>query len=178
MSSVDVAVRVVRHADLSQAEIAEILRLCSAVFKRDYTPYMGTFGGATHVLLRRQGLLTSHALWVTRWLQCGASATMRTAYVEAVGTSEQHRNQSYATTVMKRLAEEIRDFDLAALSTGSPGFYTRLGWQNWRGPLFIRTQEGLMPTPEHRAMVLFTRNTPALDLDSPLSAEWREGDLW
>ena len=178
MSTVDVTVRVVKHPDLSGDEKAEILRLCSAVFKRDYTPYMGTFGGATHVLLRRQGLLVSHALWVTRWLQCGASAPMRTAYVEAVGTSEQHRNQSYATTVMKRLAEKIRDFDLAALTTGIPDFYAKLGWQNWRGPLFIRTPEGLTPTPKHRAMVLFTRNTPPLELDAPLSAEWREGDLW
>ena len=140
---------------------------------------MDTFSGATHVLGRFQSTLVTHALWITRWLQYASLPPLRTAYVEAVATEHSYRNRGLATVIMKRLAEEIRYFDLGALSTGSHGFYARTGWQLWRGPLFIRTSNGLLPTrSEHGVMVLLLPNTPPLDLDAPLSAEWREGELW
>jgi aminoglycoside 2'-N-acetyltransferase I len=99
--------------------------------------------------------------------------------VEAVATDERYRKKGYASAVMKRLAEEIRDYDIGALSTGSCSLYARLGWQLWRGPLFIRTADGMIATPEEKGvMVLVLPKTLALDLDTPLSAEWREGELW
>jgi aminoglycoside 2'-N-acetyltransferase I len=58
------------------------------------------------------------------------------------------------------------------------GGYARLGWELWRGPLFVRTDAGLMPTPDEEVMILRLPRTTPLDLDSPLSAEWREGELW
>ena len=79
---------------------------------------------------------------------------------------------------MKRLAEEIRDFDIGALSTGSFDFYARLGWVSWRGPLCIRKGDELVPTPGDTVMVMSLPGTPDLDPDAPLSAEWREGELW
>jgi hypothetical protein len=85
---------------------------------------------------------------------------------------------------MRRLAEAIADqsircdFDLGALSPSDDGFYVRLGWETWRGPLSIRTATGSMPTPEDRVMILCLPGTPDLDLDAPLSAEWRDGELW
>jgi aminoglycoside 2'-N-acetyltransferase I len=49
----------------------------------------------------------------------------------------------------------------------------------WRGPLFIRTGARLDPTPEESVMILRLERTPAdLDLDEPLSAEWRTAELW
>jgi aminoglycoside 2'-N-acetyltransferase I len=56
--------------------------------------------------------------------------------------------------------------------------YTRLGWERWRGPLFIRTAERLLATPGETVMIHRLATTPALSLDDSLSAEWREGDLW
>jgi aminoglycoside 2'-N-acetyltransferase I len=80
---------------------------------------------------------------------------------------------------MKRLAQEIRAYDLGGLSPFSVAYYARLGWELWRGPLFIRTDDGLLPTLEAEdVMILRLPNTPDLDLDAPLSAEWREGELW
>jgi aminoglycoside 2'-N-acetyltransferase I len=79
---------------------------------------------------------------------------------------------------MKRLASAIRDFELGALSTGSHGFYERLGWQRWSGPLAMRTESGLVPTPSDELMVLVLPHTPTLDLSQPMTAEWREGELW
>ena len=77
-----------------------------------------------------------------------------------------------------RLAEEIQDFDLAALSPFSISYYEKLGWEPWRGPLLIRTDDGLLPTPDYEQATTGLPNTPELDLDAPLSAEWREGELW
>ena len=98
--------------------------------------------------------------------------------MEAVATDYRYRNKGFTTHLMRKLAEEIRHFDLGALSTSSYNFYARIGWQLWRGPLFIRTQERLVPTPNEHVMILILPNTPILDLDVPLSAEWREGELW
>jgi aminoglycoside 2'-N-acetyltransferase I len=167
-----------RH-QLSEDERSEILALCTQAFRRDYTPIYKTFQNPTHILGRYNGELVTHALWVTRWLQAGILPLMRTAFIEAVATELSHRNKGFATEIIKALAVEIQDFDFAALATGSSGFYTRLGWQLWRGQLFVREDNGLIPTPnEQGVMLLLLPNTPPLDLKAPLSSEWREGDLW
>jgi len=78
------------------------------------------------------------------------------------------------------LVDEIQDYELAALSPFSVEYYERLGWERWRGPLFIRTKEGnLLPSlDDEEVMILRLPKTPVLDLSAPLSAEWREGELW
>ena len=80
---------------------------------------------------------------------------------------------------MKRVADEIQDFDLSALSPFSVAYYERLGWQLWRGPLFLRTDSGLIRTPrDGDVMILRLPRTPNLDVNAPLSVERREGELW
>jgi hypothetical protein len=68
--------------------------------------------GATHVLGRNNGKLVSHAAWITRWLQIGSGAALRTAYVEAVATEPTCERRGFATTVMRRLQECIIDFEV------------------------------------------------------------------
>jgi aminoglycoside 2'-N-acetyltransferase I len=105
---------------------------------------------------------------------------LKTAYVEAVATLPAHQRNGYATRVMRRLVRSIRaSYKVAALSPATTGIYTRLGWQFWRGPLSIRLPSGEhRATPEESVMVLPLPGRPALNLDQPLSAEWREGELW
>jgi aminoglycoside 2'-N-acetyltransferase I len=158
---------------------SEVTALCTRAFEEDFYSLMATFHGAVHVLGRLGPKLVTHALWVTRWLQVGTNPVLRTAYIEAVATEKAYRNRGFATAVMKRVANEIRDFDLGGLSPFSVAFYERLGWERWRGPLFIRTDAGLVPSPaDEEVMVLRLPQTPLLDLGAPLSAEWREGELW
>jgi aminoglycoside 2'-N-acetyltransferase I len=170
----------VAHSDsLSAAQRRNIIALCNRAYEEDLEPLFNTFTVTTHVLGYDAGSLVTHALWVTRWLQVETKPAMRTAYIEAVATEKAYRHRGLATTVMERVAEEIQDFDLAALSPFSVAYYARLGWELWRGPLFIRTAGGLLPSPAHeRVMILRLSRTPALDLDVPLSAEWRAGELW
>lgn len=111
-------------------------------------------------------------------MQPGEGRPLRTAYVEMVATAPEYRRRGFATAVMKRLAKSIVDYELGALCPAEPDLYARLGWVFWRGPLFIRTSKGLLPTPDERVMILRLPKTPPLDLDAPLSAEWRPGELW
>jgi aminoglycoside 2'-N-acetyltransferase I len=163
---------------LSPARSAALLALCNEAYEEDLAQLFATFERPVHVLAYRGVALVSHAMWVTRWLQAGTLPLLRTAYVEMVATAPAHQGQGFGTTVMQRLAAEIRDFDLGGLATGSPGFYARLGWEPWRGPLSIRTETGILPTPGDSMMILRLPNTPALELAAPLSAEWRAGELW
>lgn len=173
------SLQVIRGENLSEREYSEILALCSDAYQRDFQPFLKTFPNATHILGRIRGRLVSHALWITRWLQNGNFPPWQTAYVEAVATDKRYRRKGYASTVMSRLADEIKDYDIGGLSAGHCDLYSRLGWQLWRGPLFIRTDSGLIATPEEKGvMVLVLPKTPPLDLCTSLSAEWREGELW
>ena len=172
-------IQVKKRQDFSESEYSEMLALCTQAFKRDYSPLYKLFQDPTHILGRYNGQLVTHALWVTRWLQIGTSPPMRTAFIEAVATELSFRNKGFASQIMKTIAGEIQDFEIGALSTGSSSFYARLGWQFWRGTLFTRTDNKMVLTPnEHGVMVLSLPNTPRLDLDAPLSVEWRNGELW
>ena len=84
----------------------------------------------------------------------------------------------YLTTRDGNPAEAIVDFDLGALCPAIPLMYARLGWEFWCGPLFIRRADRLIPTPDEDVMILRLPRTPPLDLEAPLSVEWREGELW
>ena len=170
------------HADqLTSEQLAEIHALCNRayeVYDVDLEPLFGTFTDTTHVIGWWGSAMVSHAMWVTRWLQPGNQPPLRTAYVEMVATEPEYQRRGFAAAVMRRLASAINDFEMGGLSPAEPMLYTKLGWVFWQGPLFIRTQDGLSSTPEGSIMILRLPRTPPLDLTLPLSAEWREGELW
>jgi aminoglycoside 2'-N-acetyltransferase I len=164
---------------ISETLKKEIISLCNRAYEEDMEPLLETFMDATHILGYLDGVLVSHALWVTRYLQMGTEPIMRTAYVEAVATDANYRNRGFAASVMKHLIGEIQDYDLAALSPFSVEYYGRLGWEMWYGPLFIRTKDELLPSPDDEEVMIFRLpKTPVLDLNASLSAEWREEELW
>jgi aminoglycoside 2'-N-acetyltransferase I len=166
--------------ELKPAGLAEIVALCNRAYRRDLSEYLGTFEDLTHVVGYLGDRIVCHALWLTRWLQVGDGPMLRTAYVEAVATEPEYQRKGYATAVMTLLAESVTDYDLAGLCPDDRAvqLYLRLGWQFWRGPLAIREPQGLTPTPTEWLMVLILPQTPDIDLDAPISAEWRPLDLW
>lgn len=164
---------------LTPALRQEIIALCRRAYEEDLGELFETFTNATHVLGYFENELASHALWVTRQLQVGNGPLLRTAYVELVATEPKYQQRGFATVVMKRIVQEIQEYALAALSPFSVEYYARLGWEPWRGPLFIRTEAGLQASSaEETVMIYRLPHTPPLDLSAPLSAEWREGELW
>lgn len=171
-------IRVTPFTDLSETARQAMLELCKRAYGEDLERFYRTFHDPTHVFGYLGNQLISHALWVTRWLEYDHTVLLRTAYVEFVATEPAFQRRGFASAVMRHLAQAVKDYDLAALCTGSPGFYLRLGWLGWRGPLCIRSEKGLLPTPNECVMILPLPKTPALDPSLALSAEWRKGELW
>ena len=166
-------------AELTPAERGEIVALCSAAFDEDFGNLFEVLSASSVHLLARVGEeLVSHACWSTRWLQPGGLAPLRTAYVDAMATSPAHQGHGLGSLVMRRLAEEIRGYEIGGLCPARLAFYERLGWERWRGPLALRTAEGLRHTPDETAMILRTPRTPPLDLDALLTIEWRAWEPW
>ena len=146
--------KVVNSESLSEADRNKNISLCNRAYEEDLEPLFNTFRTATHVLGYYGQSLVSHAMWVDRWLQAGNNQPMCTAYIEMVATEKIYRRRGLATAIMQRVADEIQDFDLAALSPFSVAYYERLDWQLWHGPLFIRTDSGVIPTPREEVMIL------------------------
>jgi len=176
---VTLQIELIKGKDLSSDEQQAIIKFCSRAFEKELDSLFRAFVYPTHVLGYQAGTLVSHALWVTRRLRAGKGPLLRTAYVEAVATEQAFRGLGYATAIMKRVEEEIQDYDLGGLSPFSVAYYERLGWELWRGSLYIRTEAGLVPTPDdEQVMILRLPKTPDLDINDTLSAEWRTGELW
>ena len=180
----DVSIRRVATAKLSDAETSAIRALLRAAFEDDGEGFTDDdwehAAGGTHFLLEQAGAVLAYASVVWRELQADGHS-LRTGYVEAVAARPDVQSRGHGTTVVRAVNEHIRStYELGALSTGSPGFYARLGWELWLGSTAVRTQRGLLPTPDDDGgiMVLPTPATPRLDRHATISCEWRSGDVW
>lgn len=87
-----VSINVKPGDSLSQNEILEVIDLCSRAFEEDFSPYLDAFDDPVHVLVKLDGALVSHALWITRWMEIKGLTHLRTAYVEGVATDETLRD--------------------------------------------------------------------------------------
>jgi aminoglycoside 2'-N-acetyltransferase I len=167
----------VSSAALSSSIAAELRALCDAAYHEDMAGYFEAIGPGEHLLGWHDGGLASHLMWLTRWLQA-EGPLLRTAYVELVATAPAMERRGYATALLQYFPSQVTDFDIAALSPATDTLYAKVGWRFWRGPLAVRTPQGLVPTPEEEVMVLTLPRTPVLDLELPLSIEWRPGEVW
>jgi len=159
-----------------------IIELCVEAHQEQDFRNLFTYvsSGGWHFLAYLGELLVSHALVTTRWLQTEDHSLLKTAYIDAVATLPAYQGQGYGSALMRQLARDIdHEYVIACLETDRETFYKRLGWQTWRGPLAGRSEQGLIPTPEQRGiMVLTLSQTPPLDLDSALSIECQTGRIW
>jgi aminoglycoside 2'-N-acetyltransferase I len=178
----DRVVLVATTEELTAAQRSSVIEVCVAAhadeeFRKIFTHYITS--GGRHFLAYRGTELVSHAVVTTRWLQPEDQRVLKTAFVDAVSTLPVSQGQGFASAVMRRLAGEIGDYEIACLQTDIPEFYERLGWELWRGALAGRNEQGLVPTPEQRGvMVLRLPQTPPLDLDARLSIECQPHRIW
>lgn len=179
-----------RRTSLMQVEYVEtpaldddqrraVLELCRVAYEEDLARYLWDIGPGLHALGRVDGALVAHAMIVPRQLET-AGHVLQTAYVELVATHPRAQRRGYGSAVLHALAGRMDPYDIAALSPSDVRFYARLGWEPWRGPLAVRTADGLVTSPpDEQVMVLRLPRTPvALDLDAALSVEWRPGEVW
>ena len=178
-----VSLRICRTEELTPSDLDQMRALFDAAWPEEaYTnDDWDNMTGGLHFVVELDGRLVSHAAVVERELRTGGHR-LRTGYVEAVATWPELQRRGLATQAMHAAYEHIREtYELGGLDSGSQGFYERLGWERWRGPTSVRTANGEERTAEEDGyvMVLLTPRTPMdLDLDAPISCEWREGDVW
>jgi aminoglycoside 2'-N-acetyltransferase I len=167
--------------DLSAADRSSVIDVCIAAHNNEDFQNLFSYipSGGRHFLAYQGSELVSHAVVTERWAQPEGQRVLRTAYVDAVSTRPSHQGQGCASAAMRLMATSNDDFEVACLQTDITGFYERLGWEIWRGPLAGRGDDGLIPTPEQRGvMVLRLPRTPALDLDQGLSIECQPHRIW
>ena len=160
---------------------ASIIAVCIAAHNIEDFQHLFTFipSGGRHFLAYRGDELVSHAVVTTRWAQPESMPPLKTAYVDAVATLPQQQGLGYASATMHALGDSVQDFDIGCLQTDLLGFYERFGWEHWRGPLSGRGDDGPIPTPDQRGvMILRLSRTPALDLDEGLSIERQPSRIW
>ena len=175
-------VEVFATEDLSEARRDEIIDVCIAAhdeenFRNLFLRYIPS--GGRHFLGYVGDTLVSHAVVTRRGAQPEGLPVLATAFVDAVSTLPAAQGRGHGSAVMQRLAAEIPDYEIGCLQTDIPGFYERLGWELWRGPLAGRGADGLIPTPHQRGvMVLALPATPPLDLDALLTIEVQPDRVW
>ena len=166
--------------NLSRAELRDVRRLLDNAFDDGFSDddWDHTIGGI-HLLVTDEGIV-AHAAIVERLLVAGNHA-LRTGYVESVATAPGEQGRGHASTLMREVGQIIQaEYELGGLATGLPDFYTRFGWELWRGPTYTRSPSGPQRTPEDdgAVMVLRTNSTKSLEVTDPLMCDWRPGDVW
>lgn len=167
--------------DLRADARAAITQLCIAAFQEEGFKHLFEHvpSDATHILAYDGNkALVSHALLTTRWLQPEGQPLLKTAYVDAVATLPALHGQGIGSAVMRHLASLISEYEIGGLKTERVSFYTRLGWEAWRGSLFgLKAGERVL-TPEHETvMILRLPQTPRLDLDGVITIQF-DGRFW
>jgi aminoglycoside 2'-N-acetyltransferase I len=136
--------------------------------------------GGVHALVWEGDELIAHGSVIQRRLLHGGRA-LRTGYVEAVAVRADRRRRGHGAAVMDALERVVRGaYDLGALGATDEGagLYTSRGWQQWRGPLYALTPDGVIRTEEDDGGVYVLPVTTALDLSGELTCDWRDGDVW
>jgi aminoglycoside 2'-N-acetyltransferase I len=176
-----VELRVARTSELDAETRDTVVRLCIDAHHEDDFENLFTYlpPEGLHVLAYLGERLVGHAVVTIRWLQNGDGPLLRTAYVDAVSTSPGDQGKGIGSAVMRKLATLVGDCDIACLETDRVGFYERLGWEEWRGPLGGRSTDGYVPTPAQTGvMVLRFDRTPLLDPHRPLTIEVQPARIW
>lgn len=175
-------IRVIETADLAPDVLDTLRDLCDGAFgeRFDDNDWQHALGGR-HVVAFSGREAMAHAAVVPRELWVDG-VLHQALYVEAVATDPSLQGQGIGTQVMESVTELIvADGVLAALSTGSPDFYQRFGWERWRGPTHVRRGDDLVRTPDEDDSVLVLRRgtrLQAVDLTAPIACRERNGDAW
>jgi aminoglycoside 2'-N-acetyltransferase I len=170
-------VDVVPTDELGDERLERIRALLLDAFAGDFSPedWEHTLGG-WHVLVGAE----AHAAVVARTIEVGGRP-VRAGYVEGVATAPARQGHGLGTRVMRRVGELVRErFDLGVLSTDSPDFYGRLGWERWRGPSYVRHGDRLVRTEDEDEGIMVLRSGPTarLDLTRSIACHSRPGDDW
>jgi aminoglycoside 2'-N-acetyltransferase I len=175
------AVRLACTWELDADTLAAARDLVLGVFAPDIEPedWDPAVGGVL-VMIEEDGAVFGHAAVVLRRLVDGGRA-LRCGYVEGVAVRGDARRRGYGAALMTAVGEVLRGgYELGALGATDAAvrLYERHGWARWRGPLSALTPDGIRPTPDEQGAVFVLPISVPLELDEPLTCDWRDGDVW
>lgn len=173
--------RVAHTFELEPALLEQTRSLLQVVFAGELRDedWEHSLGGIHAIALNGQEPV-GHASVVQRRM-INAGRCLRTAYVEGVGVHAAWQRKGIATELMVALERVIRGaYDLGVLGATDEAvpLYSGRGWKLWRGPLSALTPRGIVPTPEEQGGIWVLAQRLPLDLDSELTCDWRDGDVW
>ena len=167
--------------DVPEALLAEIRLLVDAAFAGRFSDDDWAHGlGGRHGIVTEHGSPVAHASVVPRVLEV-AGRPLRVGYVEAVATAPDRQGAGLGSRAMAAIGALVREeYEMGALCTSAAGFYTRLGWERWQGPTYVRDGARTVRTADEDdgIMVLRFGASAAVDLSSSISCEARAGDDW
>lgn len=134
--------------------------------------------GGEHAYVIEDGRLIAHGSVVQRHCYLG-ERTLRVGYVESVAVHPERQRQGLGAAIMAALEQLAPAYDLLALSSSARGrsLYDGRGWVPWRGTLHVLGPAGVQHLPDEEGHVLVL-GADGLDLDAPLTCDWRAGDVW
>ena len=176
-----IRVRTLRTAEAPAELLAAIRAVLDDAFAGGFTEddWDHSLGG-WHIVVTDDDDVAAHAALVARPLEVDGRA-VHTGYVEAVAVAPTRQRGGLGSLAMAELDRILqRNFAMGALSTGSPAFYERLGWERWQGPTFVRRADGLERTAEEDDGIMVRRFGPSagVDLTAAVSCDDRAGDVW
>jgi aminoglycoside 2'-N-acetyltransferase I len=136
--------------------------------------------GGHHIVVLEGGGVVAHAALVPRTITVG-ERDFHTGYLEAVATHPARQRMGFGTRAVRAATVALAGWhDLGALSTGSPSFYRRLGWERWRGPTFVRRGTERIRTPEDDGTIMVRRGgvSAGIPLTESITCDDRPGDVW
>src|SRR3954468_7247769 len=95
---------------LPESVVSAVRELCDLTYDSPTAPYFDAIGPGEHLLGWEEGVLVSHLMWVTRWLQMGDDAPLRTAYIEMVATATELQGQGRATALLQYFPSQVEHF--------------------------------------------------------------------
>jgi aminoglycoside 2'-N-acetyltransferase I len=173
-----VSVRRCHTAELGATDLAAARALCDLAYGGFSDHDWAHALGGMHVLVSEADRLVGHGSLVMRRL-LHEQRSLRCGYVEAVATHPDRRRQGLGGTVMAGLEELAPAYDVLALCSSRQGrvLYEARGWSRWRGPTSVLSPDGVLPTPDEDSIYVLG-GPDGLDLDGPITCDWRDGDVW
>ncbi|BBC38366.1 hypothetical protein SGFS_096600 [Streptomyces graminofaciens] len=166
--------------ELGKGGRAELRTMLEGCFGERYgdTAWQHCLGGI-HYLLRYRGELAAHGSLVPRWFKQG-NVALRGMYGESMATVPHLRHRGLGSIVVAMATAEIRlHHEIGVFAASKYEFYERQGWQKWRGPTFVRTDEETLPAAPARGAVMFRLPVDSsVNPDADLTTDWRDGDIW